>query len=240
MPAERAASGLKPTARTSKPVRVRFEDHPEHERHRERDEEADMQALKLRIAPEHRQLGVLHDVVRHGHRRVGVALQRAAEAEQEQARVQIAIQLSMIVEITSLAPVVARSSAGDARPTPRRPEQAATIASRMCSTPGMTANDEPTQTAKYDADEVLALAADVEQAAAERERDREAGEDQRRGHDQRLLKVQRRRRPGRLRSIHGKNQFRPVPSKIALYVLIGLWPVARTTSPPIEEREHAR
>ena len=40
------------------------------------------------------------------------------------------------------------------------------------------------------ADEVLALAADVEQAAAERERHRQAGEDQRRRDDQRLLEVE--------------------------------------------------
>ena len=63
------------------------EDHPEHEQHRERDEQADVQALQLGIAPEHRQLGPLDDVVGHRHRRVGVALQRAAEAEQEQAAV---------------------------------------------------------------------------------------------------------------------------------------------------------
>ncbi len=44
------------------------------------------------------------------------------------------------------------------------------------------------------AHDVLALAADVEQAAAEGERHREAGEDQRRRHDQRLLEVQRRDR----------------------------------------------
>jgi hypothetical protein len=38
--------------------------------------------------------------------------------------------------------------------------------------------------------DVLALAADVEEAAAEGERDGEAGQDQRRRHDQRLLEVQ--------------------------------------------------
>jgi hypothetical protein len=32
--------------------------------------------------------------------------------------------------------------------------------------------------------------------------------------------------------VHGSSQFRPVPSKIALYVLSGLWPVARMTRPP--------
>ena len=32
------------------------EQHPEDEQHRQRDEQADVQALQLRIAPEHRQL----------------------------------------------------------------------------------------------------------------------------------------------------------------------------------------
>ena len=40
-------------------------------------------------------------------------------------------------------------------------------------------------------DEVLALSADVEEAAAEREGDREAGEDQRRRRQQRLAQVER-------------------------------------------------
>ena len=79
----------------------------------------------------------------------------------------------------------------------------------------MPSKEEPTQTREDRADDVLALAADVEQAAAERERDREAGEDQRRRLDQRLLQVQRRDRAV-LRLIHGKNQFSPVPLKIAL------------------------
>ena len=50
----------------------------------------------------------------------------------------------------------------------------------MWSTGGIPAKEEPTQTAMISADGVLALAADVEQAGAERERDREADEDQRR------------------------------------------------------------
>ena len=33
----------------------------------------------------------------------------------------------------------------------------------------------------------------------------------------------------------GKNQFKPVPSKIALYAVIGLLPVIRTTRPPIRK-----
>ena len=43
----------------------------------------------------------------------------------------------------------------------------------------MPAHDEPTQTATIEPDDVLALAADVEEAAAERERDGEARQDQR-------------------------------------------------------------
>ena len=45
------------------------------------------------------------------------------------------------------------------------------------------------------ADDVLALAADVEQAGAERERHGQPDENQRRRQDQRLLQVQRRERP---------------------------------------------
>ena len=60
------------------------EQHPEDEQRRERDEQADVQALQLRVAPEHRQLRALDDVVGDRHvllRRV-VVLQRAAEVEQ--------------------------------------------------------------------------------------------------------------------------------------------------------------
>ena len=85
----------------------------------------------------------------------------------------------------------------------------------MCSSAGIPSNEEPIQTRHDRADDVLALAADVEQAAAERERDREAGEDQRRRLDQRLLQVER-GDVAVVRGSHGKNQFSPVPSKIAL------------------------
>ena len=49
----------------------------------------------------------------------------------------------------------------------------------MCSEPGMPGERRADPDGDDRADEVLALAADVEQAAAERERDGEAGEDQR-------------------------------------------------------------
>ena len=56
------------------------EHHPEDDQRRERDEEADVQALQLRVAPEHRQLRARDDVVGHGHVLVGVALERARRA----------------------------------------------------------------------------------------------------------------------------------------------------------------
>ena len=64
------------------------------------------------------------------------------------------------------------------------------------------------------ADPVLPLAADVEQAAAEGECDRQRGQDQRRRHAQRLLEVlggDRRSSP----VTHGKSQLKPGPLKIA-------------------------
>ena len=76
------------------------------------------------------------------------------------------------------------------------------------------------------ADDVLALAADVEQPAAEREGDGEPGEDERRRQqEQRLLEVRRcelivfhgNQRAVRTDAVRAdlKNQFSPVPSKIA-------------------------
>ena len=102
--------------------------------------------------------------------------------------IQYAIQLSMIVVITSWAPTVAfRKPAIPAQAAPASAARA--IATTMCSLPPRPAHEEPTQTDDHRADDVLALAADVEHAAAERERDREAGEHERRGDQQRLLQV---------------------------------------------------
>ena len=80
----------------------------------------------------------------------------------------------MIVVITSWAPTVAL----------RKPAMPAQIAPASVAAPiaeqdvrrasPCPANDEPIQTPTNEADEVLALAADVEHAAAERERDGEA------------------------------------------------------------------
>ncbi len=72
---------------------------------------------------------------------------------------------------------------------------------------------------EHRADDVLALAADVEQAAAERERDGEAREDERRRQDQRLLQVDGRHVALGAVESQGKNQLSPAPSKIARYVV---------------------
>ena len=61
--------------------------HPEHDERRERDEDPDVQALQLRVAPEHVQPRVRDDGVgdRDGLVRGGVGVQRAAEAERPHA-----------------------------------------------------------------------------------------------------------------------------------------------------------
>ena len=58
------------------------QDQPEHHHRRERDEQADVQALEHRVAPEHRQVRRLDDVVGDRQARVAVVLERAAEREQ--------------------------------------------------------------------------------------------------------------------------------------------------------------
>jgi hypothetical protein len=77
------------------------------------------------------------------------------------------------------------------------------------------------------------LTADVEHAAAERERNREPGEDQRRRDEQRLLDVELGRDP-LVAGDPGEEPVRPVPLKIPWYVEMGLWPVAATTIPPMK------
>src|SRR4051794_30507890 len=106
----------------------------------------------------------------------------------------------MIVEITSLAPTVALSRpAIPAHSAPaRRLERPRDPAPRppggrgeappppVVKRRGRPARRRPAPPRRIRADEVLALTADVEQPAAERERDRQAREDERRRHDQRL------------------------------------------------------
>ena len=62
------------------------EDEPEDDERGERDEEADVEALQLLLAPEHGQLRRVGDVVRDRHRLVGGVLQRPAVAEEPRRR----------------------------------------------------------------------------------------------------------------------------------------------------------
>ena len=55
------------------------EDQPVDDERPDRDEEADVEALQQRVAPEHRQLRALDDVVRDRHELLRVTLQRAPE-----------------------------------------------------------------------------------------------------------------------------------------------------------------
>src|SRR5918999_792693 len=138
------------------------EQEPERDHGDQRDEYADVEALQDRVAPEDRQAGGLDHVVRHRQRRLAVVLERPAEAEQVQPD-----EDRGVVEHDRrdhfVGPDGRLQPARDARPD---------------------RGDRP--------DDVLALAADVEQAGAERERDGQAGEDQRGRDDQRLLQVERR------------------------------------------------
>ena len=68
------------------PERRPVEDGPVDDERAERDEEADVEALQQRVAPEDRELRALDDVVRDRDRRLRVVLERPAEAEQERAR----------------------------------------------------------------------------------------------------------------------------------------------------------
>ena len=146
----------------------------------ERDEEPDVEPLEQRVAPEDRELRAFDDVVRDGDGRLGVVLERAAEPEQEDADpdddpVEHDRRDHLVGADRRLQePGDARPSSGARRASPT------TSARRTCGIGLMPSNDEPIQTATIAPDEVLALAADVEQAAAERERDGEPGEDERR------------------------------------------------------------
>src|SRR3954454_797867 len=141
---------------------------------------------------------------------------------------QTAIQLSMIVVITSLVPVVAfRRPAIPAHAAPAA--QAATSASSAWGTCGTCANDDPTQTAAIAPVWYLPwppmLNIPQQNANATASPVRISGVVASSVCWRLIAAVER-------SLVHGKNQFRPVPSKIALYVDSGLWPVSSTTKPP--------
>ena len=171
--------------------RSAVEDHPEHQHRRQRDEDADVQALQDRVAPEHRQLRARDDVV--GDRdvllvRVGV-LQRAAAVEQpDREPDRDPVEHDRRDHLVGARDRLQR--ARDARPD--RAGQAAGDHRQHDVQQRRHALERRTDPDREDrAEDVLPLAADVEQAAAERERDREPGEDQRRRAQQRLLQVER-------------------------------------------------
>ena len=123
--------------------------------------------------------------------------------------------------------------AGDARPSRAGERRGADPEQHVRQRRPCSRTSTPTQFATIEPDEVLALAADVEQAAAERERDGEPGEDQRRRLQQRLgevvrVEVDRVRVPG---DVEEPVEARAVPDA-AVGESSGLWPVAATTMPP--------
>ena len=146
MPAARAASGLKPTARTSNPVRVRLSSTQKTS--------SAASAMKMPTcrpcssgSPKNTGSLALSATSFDTGTDVSVSLCSGPPSPNRNTPVQIAIQLSMIVEITSCAPATAFSRPAIA-PHAAPARHAATIANRMCSSAGMPANDEPTQTAK--------------------------------------------------------------------------------------------
>ena len=148
------------------------QEQPEDDERRDRDEEADVQALELLVAPEHRQLRRVGDVLRDRQRRV-LLFWSGPPSPTRYVPTQIAIQLSMIVVITSWAPTVAfRKPAIPAQIAPA--SVAATIPISTCGQRRHARERRADPDRDVQADEVLALAADVEHPAAERERDREA------------------------------------------------------------------
>ena len=178
-------------------------------RRRYRDEEADVEPLRDGIAPEDVQLRGGCDLLHYRHELLGRILERPTEADQVACPIQSAIQLSMIVVITSWAPTVAlRNPAMPAQTAPAR-RRAGKRAARAARARGRQPDADPDR--RDGADDVLALAADVEKAAAERERDGEPGEDQSRRNDQCLLEVECGQVALALPVTHGKNQFSPVP-----------------------------
>nr|WP_228431015.1 hypothetical protein [Baekduia soli] len=172
-------------------LRRAVEQHPVDDGRGERHEDPDVQPLQLWVAPEDREVGAADDVV--GDRDVGLraVLQRATELEEVHPEPQ-----RDVVEHDRGDHLVGagRGAQGAGDPGPRGPRQR-----------GQHHREDDVQPARHPgprgadpdrddaADGVLALAADVEQAGAEGVGDGQADEDQRRGDQQRLLEVDRRR-----------------------------------------------
>ena len=166
------------------------EDDPVDDEHRDRDEEADVEALEDRVPPPDVEMRVRRDVVRLRQRPLPARLQRPLLAEQPAGKPE-----DDPVEHDRRDHLVGADrgpkEAGDPRePRPRQRaeedrlddvREARHARQRRCDP---NADDRPGR--------VLALAADVEEAGPKGERYREARQDQRRRQQQGRLKVERR------------------------------------------------
>ena len=120
------------------------QDRPEDDERADRDEEADVEALQHRVAPEDRQVHVVGDVVRDRVVAAG-ADERPLEAEE----VRPDPDRDPVQHDRRDHLVGARSSPSGSprsRPRPRPSTIASTMQRTMCAGPGMPAHDEPTIT----------------------------------------------------------------------------------------------
>src|ERR671924_379799 len=161
---------------------------PEHDQRGERDEEADVQCLQDRIAPEDVELRACRHLLRHGHGLLRRILERPLEADeiapdperdpvQHDRRDHLVRANGRLQDPGDPRPERARERAGN-----HAEDDVRDVRHVRRGDSDLGADDHP--------DDVLTLDADVEEAAAEGEGDGEAAEDQRRRDDQRLLEVE--------------------------------------------------
>src|SRR5581483_7909425 len=165
------------------------EDEPEEDERHDRDEEAVVESLQDRVAPEDGDARALRDRPRLRCRGVVGVLQRPALSEQV-----LATPDRDPVEHDRRDHLVRTGGRlqepGDARPHRTRDRRGADSQQHMRKR--RPAREGDTDPVGHDQpDEVLALAADVEEAAPERERDGDSDEDQCRRREQRLAQVER-------------------------------------------------
>src|SRR5919108_406655 len=169
------------------------QDEPVHDEGGERDEEADVQPLEDGAAPEDVELRPRRHLLRHRHRAGFRILQRAAEPDE-------------VARDPERGPVehdrrdhLVRSDRGAEETGDPSPDGAGERGrdDREQHVRHRRQGREPHAHLEPDdaADDVLALPADVEEAAAEGEGHREPGQDERHRQDERLLQVQRRAEP---------------------------------------------
>ena len=186
-PAVGGGVGVEPDGSHLVPEGRAVEDEPEHDECDQRDEEADVQPLQFLLSPEDGQPSACSDVVRDRHGLVRRVLQRSAVAEEPLAHpdrdpVEHDRRDHLVRAHRRL------QEAGDTRPRSARerrgPDRQHDVRQRAhrCELVADPVRD-------VEADEVLALAADVEHPAAEGEGDGEPGQDQGRRLQERLREV---------------------------------------------------